>query len=152
MTDSDEIGKDGEEKKVGYKSPPEHSKWKKGQSGNPSGKKTKAETLQQTMKRLLGQEIVVQKNGTQMSMTHREAMATSMITKAMKGDVAGARFIHGVLGEDLASRGTAVPEMTVTDADIACLRSHADWVEIIERAIAERDGTAEAADDADETE
>ncbi len=138
-------------KKVGYKNPPDHSKWKKGQSGNPSGKKTKSESLYQIMKRLADQEVVVQKNGIQMSMTQFEAMLTAILSKAMKGDIACAKFIHRELGTHLASRSESVPMTKVTDADLNCLKSHADWVLIIEAAQEELDANEEDSDDADAT-
>ncbi len=124
---------------VGYGNPPKHTQWKKGQSGNPSGKKKKEESLHQIMKRLVGQEVVVQKNGVQMSMTQGEAMLTSIFTKAMKGDIACVKFLHNELGIDLDPQNGTVPPMPVTAADIACLKSHADWVEIIESAAADGD-------------
>lgn len=136
----------------GYKKPPKHTQWKKGQSGNPSGKKKKSETLHQTLKRLADQEVVVQKNGIQMSMTQGEAMLTAVFSKAMKGDIACAKFLHGELGVDLPSGHGQGTTMQITEADIACLQSHADWLGIIEAAHADLTDDEGEADDADATE
>ena len=135
---------------VGYGNPPKHTQWKKGQSGNPSGKKKKEESLFQIMKRLAGQEVVVHKSGVQMSMTQGEAMLTSVFAKAMKGDLACAKFLHSELGMEMnTQKGTALAT-SVTEADIACLKSHADWVGIIESAQADNGDNEEESGDADE--
>ena len=142
----------GGDYEVGYKKPPKHAQWKKDQSGNPSGKKKKAETLHEIMKRLVGEEVVVQKDGVQMSMTQGEAMITAIFRKAMNGDIACAKFVHGELGVNLASGFGSVPSMQVTQADIAYLKSHADWISIIEAAHNELRDHEEVLDDADATE
>ncbi|MDI3334793.1 DUF5681 domain-containing protein [Defluviimonas aestuarii] len=36
----------------GYKNPPQHSQWKKGQSGNPSGKTSKPASIEAKLKKL----------------------------------------------------------------------------------------------------
>jgi hypothetical protein len=126
-----------DEQKVGYKSPPKQTQWKKGQSGNPKGKKSKAETLYHILERLVGQEVVVQKNGVQMSMTQGEAMLTAVFSKAMKGDIACVRFIRDVLGVEPASGSGSAATLEVSEADLACLQNYADWVNVIEAAQAE---------------
>jgi len=85
-----------------------------------------------------------------MSMTQGEAMVTAVLRKAMKGDIACAKFVHSELGVNLASDSSSRPPMQVTQADIACLQSHADWISLIEAAHNElRDH--EVLDDADAT-
>lgn len=137
---------------VGYGKPPKHTQFPKGKSGNEDGKKKKPETLHQIMNRLAGQEVVVHKNGVPMSMTQAEAMLTAIFSKAMKGDIACAKFLHGELGMDLTSHNSPVPAMKVTDADIACLNSHADWCAVIEAAQEELAENEEGGDNADATE
>ena len=100
---------------VGYKKPPKHTQWKKGQSGNPSGKKKKAESLHDIMRRLVGQEVIAQKNDVQMSMTKGEAMLTAIFGKAMKGDLACAKFLHGELGVDSTQGNSQPPAMQITE-------------------------------------
>ncbi len=134
---------------IGYCKPPKHTQFQKDQSGNPSGKKKKSESLYQIMQRLAGQEVVVQKNGVQMSMTQGEAMLTAIFTKAMKGDVACVKFLHGELGVDLSSGHGQGPSLQITEADIACLQSHADWLAVIEAAqdeLSDNEGEANNAD------
>ena len=43
--------------KVGYASPPEHSRFKPGQSGNPSGRAKGSENLKTLFNRILDEEI-----------------------------------------------------------------------------------------------
>lgn len=99
------------------------------------------------MKWLVGQEIVVQKNGVQMSMSQGEAMLAAVFGKAMKGDIACVKFVHGEIGIDLGSKNGAASSMPITDEDLACLKSHADWLATIESAEAELESLEEDTED-----
>ena len=96
------------------------------------------------MKRLIGQEVIAQKNNVQMSMTTGEAMLTAVIAKAMKGDLACVKFVNGELGLDLAQGAGTSPPFQITEADLACLETHAEWVGIVEAA---RNDLAEGKED-----
>ncbi|MDI3337933.1 DUF5681 domain-containing protein [Defluviimonas aestuarii] len=123
-------------KGVGYKNPPKHTQWKKGQSGHPSGKPTKSESLEAKLKKLAGKEIVVIQNGTPVSMTQDEAMLVAVLMKAMKGDMAAVKFVADKLGSGDASV-TEPPALKVTAADLKVLEHRADWIGILEEAKAQ---------------
>ena len=65
--------------------PPEHSKFKKGQSGNPKGRPLKLPALDKLMADVLGEE----KDG----ITAGEAILKALRAKATKGDVRAAEVL-----------------------------------------------------------
>jgi hypothetical protein len=81
--------------------PPEHSKFKKGESGNPNGRPRKLPALDKLMADVLGEE----KDG----ITAGEAILKALRAKATKGDVRAA--------EVLLDRAYGKPKQT-TDTNI----------------------------------
>ena len=73
--------------KVGYKSPPKEGQWKKGQSGNPSGKKkvppVEVKSLFYWIAAKLQAVIETTQNGETIKMTAAEAIATLISQKIM---------------------------------------------------------------------
>lgn len=65
--------------------PPEHSKFKKGQSGNPKGRPPKLPELDKLLDKVLGEE----KNGISAS----EAILIALRAKAAKGDIRAAEVL-----------------------------------------------------------
>ena len=65
--------------------PPEHSKFKKGESGNPNGRPRKLPALDKLMADVLGEE----KDG----ITAGEAILKALRAKATKGDVRAAEVL-----------------------------------------------------------
>jgi Family of unknown function (DUF5681) len=77
------------ESKRGRVPPPVHSRWKKGQSGNPAGRKPGHKTLSEAMRAFL--ERPIDKKAT---MTMAEAIVTTMLKLARKGSVNAATFVR----------------------------------------------------------
>lgn len=68
--------------KVGYKRPPKHSQFKKGQSGNPGGRRRlKSGTLRDALSEVLEAKW---RNG----LTFREEVALELVKKAIIGNAA----------------------------------------------------------------
>lgn len=130
MSSSDKGKKDYD---IGYGKPPKHTQWKKDQSGNPSGKRKKAETVDMTLKKLALKEIVANENGKPVTMTQQEAMCATVFMKAMKGDIASAKFIAAYLASVEAGQAS-VMQYELKPADIEVLETHAQWVAVIEQA------------------
>jgi hypothetical protein len=118
---------------IGYGKPPKHSQWKKGQSGNPSGKRKREEGMAEVLKRIVEEEIVVSQNGTQTVMPQLEAILRALLSKASKGDVRAFKFVKDVLGSEATSEG-APPQQGADPADLETLQTHADWVRLLEEA------------------
>lgn len=85
---------------VGYKKPPVHSRWKKGQSGNLNGRKKGKVTLvdaDDVFDEALAVLIAVNENGRPQKMSKLRAFATQVVNKGIKGDSKSAGLIMGHL-------------------------------------------------------
>ena len=72
--------------KVGYGRPPEHTRFRKGQSGNPQGRPKGAKDLGGVFHRLLGEVVNVREGERSRSMTKGEAMLQALMARALRGD------------------------------------------------------------------
>lgn len=82
---------DSEEYEVGYGKPPEEHQFKKGQSGNPSGRPKRkrmrfAEDISEIFMRSLNEEIEINVGGKSRKVTSYEAILLSLKARALKGD------------------------------------------------------------------
>jgi hypothetical protein len=69
---------------VGYSSPPEHSRFKKGKSGNPRGRPRKREDLNTVLQRVLNRKVRVKDNDRQLPI--RDALIWKLRELALQGD------------------------------------------------------------------
>lgn len=75
---------DAEESAVGYGSPPKHSQYKKGQSGNPKGRPP-SKVLHTVLKEVLNEVVTVVVDGQKVDMTKKEAIIQRLLNESMKG-------------------------------------------------------------------
>src|SRR5712671_6804320 len=87
---------------VGYRKPPRHSRFKKGQSGNPRGRPKGSQSAARLARRILNEKIVIKENGKRRTITRREAMLKQLANKGIMGDL---RSIREVLNLDAAGAG-----------------------------------------------
>ena len=71
---------------VGYKHPPEHTRFKPGQSGNPAGRPKGTPNFATALDRALKEQVLVTQNGRSRSISKLEAMVVQMVNKAIGGD------------------------------------------------------------------
>jgi hypothetical protein len=71
---------------VGYGKPPAHSRFKKGQSGNPKGKKKGSKTFSGIVSRALHEKVPVRTARGTKKITKLEALVHTTINSALKGD------------------------------------------------------------------
>jgi len=131
---------------IGYGKPPKHAQWKKGQSGNPGGRRKKPANLAALVTSLLDRRVVVRKGKTTTRRTQLEHLLTRLIEKAIAGDP---RLMKMALDE--VRRGEA---RAANDASVGDVASDAADAEVMEalfarltrdarlRAARERDGEA----------
>jgi hypothetical protein len=72
--------------KVGYGSPPVHSRFKPGQSGNPSGRAKGSENLKTLFNRILDEEISLREGADVKKVSKAEALMRGVVVGALKGD------------------------------------------------------------------
>jgi hypothetical protein len=82
------MSRDEDAEPVGYKRPPKHSQFKKGQSGNPSGKPRRAKSAAVDEREAVLSRIVSTRiNGKVVRITVRRALYETAADKAFKGDM-----------------------------------------------------------------
>jgi hypothetical protein len=77
---------------VGFGRPPAHTQFKKGQSGNPSGRPRK-KTLAEVVDAALHEPVVVTENGKRKTITKLEAMTKQLVNKGAAGDARVAKML-----------------------------------------------------------
>ncbi len=88
---------------VGYRKPPQDSRFKKGQSGNPKGRPKESKNWDTLIDKELSARVVVHKDGRRKKISKREAIATQLVNKAVSGDL---RFARELLDRPASDKGT----------------------------------------------
>ena len=108
-----------EKYEVGYGKPPKHSQFKKGQSGNPRGRRKGSRNLKTDVKDTLTQRVRLTKDGKPKTVSTQQAALLRLREKALAGDgrsldrlIELARLYND---DELAEAGS---ELSGTDADI----------------------------------
>ena len=79
---------------IGYKNPPRETRFKPGQSGNPSGRpKKNTITLAEAFSRELNTSVIVTEGGKSKKMTKIDAIAKHQTIKAVQGDHKALAFL-----------------------------------------------------------
>jgi hypothetical protein len=109
--------------KVGYKKPPQHTRFKPGQSGNPKGRRRGSENVKTMVRRTVNEKVSVREGDKTRQMTKLEAGLQAQLLKAMKGDPRGFTAMLNVVqrtglfdDEDKPSHGVPANRRSVSDA------------------------------------
>jgi hypothetical protein len=81
---------------LGYGRPPQKMRFRKGRSGNPTGRPRSLRTLSTRLEQALSEPVVVIEHGQRKTITKGEAMLKQLANKALAGD---ARVSHMLLAE-----------------------------------------------------
>lgn len=92
---------------MGYRRPPAHTRFKKGVSGNPSGKQRGSKNIATLLEREFSQRIPVRENGIERMITKREAAVKQFVNGLVSGNVRYAKFLMAFL-EKLAAASDSV--------------------------------------------
>ena len=92
--------------KVGRGKPPLHSRFKKGQSGNPRGPRPK--DLPALLVRALDEPVTVTTDGHRRQITKREAVIAQLVDKSTGADLRATKMLIDML-KDIEGRAGAAP-------------------------------------------
>jgi hypothetical protein len=71
---------------VGYKRPPVHSRFKPGQSGNPTGRPKGSQNLKTLFHKILKEQVSLREGSDVRKVTKAEAIMRGLVISALKGD------------------------------------------------------------------
>lgn len=94
-----------DEEAVGYRRPPQATRFQKGRSGNPKGR-PRARHRQIPYDSVLGQMVTVREDGRERRITAAEAFILQLTQKGLAGDSAAARASLSAIEEARAKRGS----------------------------------------------
>jgi len=104
--------------KLGYGNPPKHTRFKKGQSGNPQGRPKGTLNMATVLERTLREKLVINENGKRKTITKLEAAVGQLTDKAASGDLKALQLLATLVrSADERGMKAAVPNSTLDEAD-----------------------------------
>jgi Family of unknown function (DUF5681) len=95
---------------IGYGKPPQASRFKPGQSGNPKGRPKGSNNIHLELEAELSEKICVREDGQELQISKRRALIKALIAKAIRGDTRAALAVIE-LSAKLDSEPAEEPEM-----------------------------------------
>jgi hypothetical protein len=106
---------------VGYGKPPGHSRFKKGQSGNPTGRSGGTKNLKTDLNEELQESVLVREGESATRISKQRAIVKTLMAKTLKGDSSAARTLIGMMYKvlDLQDDAPAADEpLAADDAEV----------------------------------
>ncbi len=119
--------RDDDDYEVGYGKPPKHTRFQKGQSGNPKGRPKGRRNFATELEEVLEAPVPVTQNGAKAHVSSRQAVLYRLRERALNGDIGPMKQLL-----ELAERHEAAKAATQAER-----RLNRDEDEILERFIAE---------------
>src|SRR5947209_8440923 len=87
------------EYRVGFGKPPEHTRFRRGSSGNPRGRPRGAKNLATLLTKALDEVVTVTEHGRRHKITKREAMITQLVNRSAQADYKAMQLVIGMMQE-----------------------------------------------------
>jgi hypothetical protein len=117
---------------VGYGKPPKHTRFRKGQSGNPRGRAKNTRNLKTELRSVLDETLSLSMAGREVKLSARKAMLLALRNKALKGDTRAIGLMVAMLERLLPETLMEEVKGTVARDDLAI------FAEAIDRHVAAR--------------
>jgi Family of unknown function (DUF5681) len=105
------------DEEVGYGKPPRHSRFIKGQSGNPRGRPPGAKNMKTLLTRALNELVVVTDHGGRRKVSKREAIITQLVNRSAKADFKAIQIVLGLVRDIESDTDPHSADPTYTEAD-----------------------------------
>jgi hypothetical protein len=107
--DNDGSGRSANDSAVGYGKPPADTRFRKGVSGNPSGRPRGSRNVGAVLARTLREKVVINEHGQRKTISKLEAAIKQFVNKAASGDL---RALHMLVGLAREAEGQVAPPTT----------------------------------------
>jgi hypothetical protein len=104
--------------RVGYRNPPELTRFKPGQSGNPKGRPKDSLNMATVLERTLREKVIINENGRRKIITKLEASIKQLVNKAAVGDLRALQQLAALArGGEEREAETGSPKTAMPDVD-----------------------------------
>ncbi len=103
---------------IGYGHPPEHTRFKAGNSGNPRGRPKGTPNMGTVLERTLREKVIINENGRRKTITKLEAAIKQLTNKAASGELKALQLLAALVrsAEERALK-TVAPDSTLEEVD-----------------------------------
>jgi hypothetical protein len=103
---------------VGYGKPPRHTRFKKGQSGNPRGRRPGTKNLRTLLRDALNERVTVAENGRRRNIIKREAIITQIVNRSATADWRATKILLDLVRDGETNTEPSCPETSgLSEAD-----------------------------------
>src|SRR2546421_104291 len=103
---------------VGYGKPPCHTRFTKGQSGNPRGRPPGAKNLKTLLSDALNEFVIVTENGGRRKITKREAIITQLVNRSASADFRALKILLDMVRDiERQTQPASAPTSPLIEAD-----------------------------------
>ena len=95
---------------VGYPKPPRHTRFTKGQSGNPRGRPPGAKNLKTLLSEALNETVIVSENGGRRKVTKRQAIITQLVNRSATADFRAIKILLDIVRDIERQTEPTTPE------------------------------------------
>jgi len=95
---------------VGYGKPPRHTRFAKGQSGNPRGRPAGAKNLRTLLSEALNETVLVTENGGRRKVTKRQAIITQLVNRSATADFRALKILLDIVRDIEGQAEPTAPE------------------------------------------
>jgi len=113
---------------VGYGKPPKHTRFKKGQSGNPKGRPKGSRNFATDLDEVLSATMTVNENGSPKKVSSQLAALMRLREKALKGDPRALDRLLGLAADRSAEKEAQSTERSLSADETEILERHAEMV------------------------
>jgi len=102
---------------VGYGKPPLHTRFKKGQSGNPRGRPRGSKNMATLVGEALDEKVTVTDNGRRRKVSKREIIVTQLVNRSAQADLKAMQILLGMVQEIERRTGAPTEPTSLSEAD-----------------------------------
>ena len=106
---------------VGYRKPPQNTRFTKGKSGNPKGRKQGSRNLKTDLFEELGSKVIVKEGGKRRSLTKQQALLKRLVEQGFGGDYKAMALLFGLKAQYERAEGVSPEQTPSAEEDLRIL-------------------------------